>query len=701
MIKPTWNVGITTKLVWILLFFSLIPLSVQVYSLFQTAEVLKKEVGVQYQDVAEVIVEKIYLYLAERSSDAQILSRVLIASDAELWGKSVSPSHELVQVLNAYVQATGMYALVQVVDLDGNLLAVNDHDAEGLFLQTDGLYRKNYRSTSWFSALQQARERGLFTESPLQKNMSQGVFVESPMIDRDVQALFPQESGLTIGISVPLYAHGRAVGYGSLRMKFSKIEPFFQEGYQDLKKSGFPQAELTLQDGQGLTLMEYAPAVHGTEEVTHDLENVIFKVNLAELGLDAAESALQGQSGHARNFHPGKQMNQVIGYSAMSGLGGLLGLHWSVLIHVPEDEAFSHVRSLMDKTLLEMLVGLLVVVPIGIFMGRKVVSRLKPVWEVAEKASKGDFTHRVSVNTQDELGQMGLALNYLLDELSRMLLQTRNVAHSLSQSSVQLSSVGHQVVQASQSQVHQATQVAAAIEEMSATADDMARHTQALASTATGVNDSAVRGGDIVVSSIHGMESVSKRIQESASRIQNLGQRSKDIGDIIGVIEDIAEQTNLLALNAAIEAARAGDQGRGFAVVADEVRKLAERTGKATKEIATVIESVQAGTHEAVRSMEAGTEEAHTGMALAREAGSRLTEIVQGVQRVVDMIQHFAESTKQQSAVSVQISSSIQQVAQLSQENEGHIQGVATATKQFAALADDLQASLSRFSLKK
>jgi methyl-accepting chemotaxis protein len=196
------------------------------------------------------------------------------------------------------------------------------------------------------------------------------------------------------------------------------------------------------------------------------------------------------------------------------------------------------------------------------------------------------------------------------------------------------------------------------------------------------------------------MESVSNRMQESAGRIQNLGQRSKEIGDIIGVIEDIAEQTNLLALNAAIEAARAGDQGRGFAVVADEVRKLAERTGKATKEIVMVIESVQTGTHEAVCSMEAGTQEAHTGMALVREAGIRLTEIVTGVQRVVDMIQHFAGSTKQQSEVSGQISSSIQQVAQLSQNNETQIQGVATATKRFTALAADLHTSLSRFTLK-
>ncbi len=699
--KPAWDVGITTKIVWILMFFSLIPLSVQVYSLFQTSEVLKNEVGVQYQELAEVIVEKIDLYLAERAVDAQILSRSPISGDVELLGQTGIPTYELVEELNRYVQATGMYSLIQVVDLDGNLIAVNDHDAEGLPLRTEGLYGKNYRTTSWFRALQQAGESVRTKDLSSPRQVSQEVFVETVMVDPDVLALFPQKSSLTIGLSVPLYAHGQVVGYGSHRMKFSKIEEIFQEAYQDLKKSGFRHAELILQDAQGVILMQYAPAVHGTEEVTHDFEKVVFKANLVQLGLDAATYAVQGQSGNARNFHPEKHTNQVIGYSPMSRGARSLGLNWSVLVQVPEDEAYSHVRSLTNKTLLEMLVGLLVVVPIGIFMGRKVVSRLTPVLEVAAKASKGDFTHRVPVKTQDELGQMGLALNSLLDELSRMLLQTRNVAHSLSQASVQLSLVGHQVVQISQSQVHQATQVASAVEEMSATAKDMARHTQALSSTATGVNDSAVRGGDIVVSSIHGMESVSNRIQETASRIQKLGQRSKDIGDIIGVIEDIAEQTNLLALNAAIEAARAGDQGRGFAVVADEVRKLAERTGKATKEIATVIESVQAGTHEAVCSMEAGTEEAHTGMALSREAGSRLTEIVQGVQQVVDMIQYFAESTKQQSSVSGQISTSIQQVAELSQDNENHIQGVATATKQFAALAEDLQTSLSRFTLKK
>ena len=694
------NIGITSKLVSILVFFSLIPLSVQVYSLYETAQVLEEEVGAQYQAVAEGLANTIQQSLEERYIDAQTMSRNRILRDRTLWYQPGNEANEIVQVLNEYVQTSGAYHLIQVVDREGQLIAVNDRDSQGQPIRTEGLYGESFRSRVWFQALQQ-NGMDSTSEGPLsQTSAGPRVFVEDVAVDRDVKAIFPNESGLTVGMSVPLYDGGEVIGYWTQRMKYSLVERIVQQAYQRLKKVGFAGAELTLQNGQGFTILEYAPSVHQNDDVVHDLENILFRTNLAQLGLEAAQSAVQGQSGFLTNFHPGKQGIQVIGFSHLQEGKGFQGLHWSILVQIPEEEAFKQVGEKTNKTLLEMFLGLIAVIPIGLWMGRKVISRLKPFWEVAAKASGGDLTHRVPVTTQDELGQMGEAMNHLLDELNGMLLQTQEVAHSLSQASGQLSDVGHQVVQVSRSQVNQAMQVAASVETMASTAGDMARNTQGLASAATKVNESAVRGGEIVSSSIQGMESVSNRIQESAGRIQALGQRSQEIGDIIGVIEDIAEQTNLLALNAAIEAARAGEQGRGFAVVADEVRKLAERTGKATKEITTVIESVQQGTTEAVHSMEAGTKEAHSGMALAREAGIRLTEIVKGVQRVVDMIQIFAESTQQQSQVSGKLSSSIQQVAQLNQENEGHVQGVATAIQHFAGLAADLQTSLSRFTLK-
>ncbi|MGD9849810.1 MAG: methyl-accepting chemotaxis protein [Nitrospirales bacterium] len=694
------QIGLTTKLVLLLVGFSLIPLSVQVYSLFQTASILEEEVGVQYQGVAERLAEKVLFSLQERRQDVLTFSQNSLVLDRDRWYQPGQGHNPIVEALNRYIQTAGDYYLIEVVDASGHLIAVNDRNAQGEPLRTDGLYGMSYRGTPWFQALSTQSKGSGTANDPQREGRTNPVFVEYVSVDQHVKEAYPGSSGLTIGFSTALYEKDVVVGYWSQRMKFSSVESLFQEAYRELRKGGFPSAELNLQDGQGFLLIDYAPAVHQTEDMIHDFDNILFKMNLAEMGFIPAQKAIQGESGVSRHFHPGKQSTQFVGYSHLHEGKGFQGTNWSILVQVPEEEALAHVHTITRNTLLEMLLGLVVVIPIGIFMGRKIINRLRPIWEVAAKAAQGDLTHRVPVLTRDELGQMGQAFNNLLDQLNTMLLQTQNVAHSVSAASQQLAKAGHQVTQASHNQVSQATQVAQAVEEMSATAGDMAENTHGLAATANEVNRSAIRGGEIVATSIQGMESVSNRIQESSGRIYQLGQRSKEIGDIIGVIEDIAEQTNLLALNAAIEAARAGDQGRGFAVVADEVRKLAERTGKATKEIATVIEAVQAGTHEAVRSMEKGTEEANSGVKLAREAGIRLTEIVNGVQRVVDMIQQIAHSTQQQSDVSGQIASSIQQVAQLSQQNQGHIQEVGIATQKFTALADELQTSLRRLTLK-
>ena len=314
MIKQAWNVGITTKLVWILVFFSLIPLSVQVYSLFQTAEVLKEEVGVQYQAVAEGIAEKIRLQLIERYADAQILSRNRLSGSRGLGHQAGDYAGDFVDRLNVTVQASEMYSLIQVVDLEGHLIAVNDRDAEGRLLQTEWLYEKNYQSAPWFLALQQYDSSRTGREPSSKINIAQEVFIEGVTVDRDVKQLYPQESGLTVGLSVPLYDQGQVVGYGNLRMKFSKIEEFLREAYQTLKKAGFPHAELIIQDSQGMMLAEYAPSIHQTEDMVRDLDNVLLKKNLVQLELEAAQLAVQGKSGYARNYHPGKQANQVIGY---------------------------------------------------------------------------------------------------------------------------------------------------------------------------------------------------------------------------------------------------------------------------------------------------------------------------------------------------------------------------------------------------
>jgi methyl-accepting chemotaxis protein len=251
----------------------------------------------------------------------------------------------------------------------------------------------------------------------------------------------------------------------------------------------------------------------------------------------------------------------------------------------------------------------------------------------------------------------------------------------------------------SQEQSSQAGEVATAVGQMTATILETSKNADNATAAAKNAGNIAKEGGKVVDETVKGMIRIADVVKKSAETVQALGKSSDQIGEIVQVIDDIADQTNLLALNAAIEAARAGEQGRGFAVVADEVRKLAERTTKATKEIAGMIKQIQKDTGDAVVSMQQGTVEVENGKQLADKAGKSLKEIIHGSDEVVDIITQVATASQEQSAAAEQISQNIEAISNVTHESATGIQQIARASEDLNRLTSDLQNLVSNFKI--
>lgn len=305
----------------------------------------------------------------------------------------------------------------------------------------------------------------------------------------------------------------------------------------------------------------------------------------------------------------------------------------------------------------------------------------------------------VVVSSQDEIGRTSHALNGMKNNLSKVIQRIADTAQQLAGASEEISAGAGQAAESARNQADQTNQVATAMQEMSATVQQVSENSHKASEASQQSAQAARHGGQIAEETLVTMHSISDCTKKVAVSITELGKRSEQIGKIVSVIDDIADQTNLLALNAAIEAARAGEGGRGFAVVADEVRKLAERTTKATSEIAAMIESIQMETKSSVQAIELNGTQVLAGVEKTKDSGKALQEIIQMSERVGDMIGQNAVAAGQQSVATEDINRSISQIASLTQQSSATAEQTARACTGLSSLALDLQNLVSQFKL--
>jgi methyl-accepting chemotaxis protein len=299
--------------------------------------------------------------------------------------------------------------------------------------------------------------------------------------------------------------------------------------------------------------------------------------------------------------------------------------------------------------------------------------------------------------SDDELGMLVEAMGHMCDQLRSIISSIQSVSGALHLNADAVSSSSGQIAHAASDQTQQSAQVAAALEEMISSVGEITRHCNE-------ATEEAVQTGNLALESCHSVEAVAGEVRELASEaqrnarnVQALGERSREISQIVTLIQEIAGQTNLLALNAAIESARAGEHGRGFAVVAGEVRRLAERTTSATKEIADAVRSIQEGTRDAVESIQSSSERVEKSVATADAAAQSLAVLGASATRVRTRIEQIAQATTEQSQASALVGQSMNEIAaSITASSDGAEEAARTAVAMLT-LSNQLKHESSQF----
>ena len=425
-----------------------------------------------------------------------------------------------------------------------------------------------------------------------------------------------------------------------------------------------------------------------------------------------------GESGVGKYYDKGKV--KYLGFAPISSKD------WTLVLDINESEVLSGLTALRNTLIIAVIFAIIIGIVFSLAFSRSLTNPIIQITEQAYRLSQLDLTENIDnklLKRKDELGNMAQSLQVVIDNMRNFAKEIQESSHQVAAASEELSAISEESTAAathiaetsndiagdSNLQLEEIVNITSSIQDISTQVENAAEETKGVENLSRNVANNAELGKEKIDEVIVQMDNINTSTNNVRNSLDNIGNSSREMNQMLEIIQDVAEQTNLLALNAAIEAARAGEYGRGFAVVADEIRKLAEQTQKSTEEIYSLIVNNNTLIKEANNNMDFGAKEVELGVKKVNETKETFDEIVQLINEIVTGINQVAQSTINvqgfveglvNSSLSMEnmsknIASQIQNSSAASEEQMASMEEITSSTESLARLAEELQLLIS------
>lgn len=354
----------------------------------------------------------------------------------------------------------------------------------------------------------------------------------------------------------------------------------------------------------------------------------------------------------------------------------------------------------VNKVVMLFMVGIIVNIALGIWITRKITNSLSKAVKLAEEVSAGNLTTEVEVTSQDEIGQLLIALRGMTENLSSLISKVQHSGISITSSTTQLAASRKQLEATLTEQIASTNEVTATAQEISNTSEELVKTMEQVAELAQGTAYAASRSQDDLVQMGKTMRQLLDATTSISSKLGNMSEKAHNINSVVLTITKVADQTNLLSLNAAIEAEKAGEYGAGFAVVAREIRRLADQTAVATLEIEQMVKEMQSAVSNGVMEMDKFNKDVRNSVEDVGNISRQIAQVIEQVQCITPQFELVSKSMEEQSLSARQIRESMEQLSEGSEQTGYSLHETNAVLETLNEAAQILQAEISVFKVK-